>query len=181
MDDPRSEYDRLIAPIEPRMMRAIWRIVSDPDEAEDVLQNALVTVWKRWEAVRRHPAPHALVLRICANSAYDALRSRARREKWLDRGAIELDVPVQSSSVPQGLAGGEQRGRVLRALAMLSRNQARAILMHVVEEIPYGDVATAMNCREVTVRKHVARARARLRRLLSPATSPAQEQEDSHA
>jgi DNA-directed RNA polymerase specialized sigma24 family protein len=47
--------------------------------------------------------------------------------------------------------------------------------MHAVEEIPYGEIEAAMDCREATVRKHVARARAKLRTLL------AQQEEPSHA
>jgi DNA-directed RNA polymerase specialized sigma24 family protein len=53
--------------------------------------------------------------------------------------------------------------------------------MHAVEEIPYGDIASALGCREVTVRKHVARARARLRRLLSHLIPAVRKEEASHA
>jgi DNA-directed RNA polymerase specialized sigma24 family protein len=63
----------------------------------------------------------------------------------------------------------------------LSKNQARAILMHAVEEIPYGDIAEAMDCREATVRKHVARARARLRTLLAHLIPALNQEEGSHA
>jgi DNA-directed RNA polymerase specialized sigma24 family protein len=63
----------------------------------------------------------------------------------------------------------------------LSKNQARAILMHAVEEIPYSDIATAMDCRESTVRKHVARARTRLRTLLSHLLPTVHKEETSHA
>jgi DNA-directed RNA polymerase specialized sigma24 family protein len=53
--------------------------------------------------------------------------------------------------------------------------------MHAVEEIPYGDIAAAMDCREATVRKHVARARARLRALLSHLIPQAHKEEGIHA
>lgn len=176
--DQRSEYERLIAPIEDRMIRCMWRIVRDPDDAEDALQEALLTVWKRWGQVSSHPNPQALVLRICINSAHDMLRRQARRGKWLETGAIPETIPDPSPSATQGIAGAEQGTQVLRAIACLSKNQARAILMHAVEEVPYGEIAVAMECREVTVRKHVARARARLRTLLSHLI-PAQRKEES--
>jgi DNA-directed RNA polymerase specialized sigma24 family protein len=52
--------------------------------------------------------------------------------------------------------------------------------MRTVEEIPYADIALAMGCREATVRKHVARARTRLRALLSHLIH-AVKKEDVHA
>jgi RNA polymerase sigma factor (sigma-70 family) len=175
MNDWQREYERLIAPIEDQMMRAVWRISRDPGDAEDAFQEALLTVWKRWDRIRRHPNPHALVLHICIHAAHDVLRRKVRRGKWLEAGAIPENIPDSSASTLQNISGAEESAQVLRAIGLLSKNQARAILMQAVEEIPYGEIAAAMDCREATVRKHVARARARLRTLL------AQQEEPSHA
>jgi RNA polymerase sigma factor (sigma-70 family) len=181
MNDQRPEYERLIAPIEDRMIRSVWRIVRDPTDAEDALQDALLTVWKRWGQVRRHPNPHALVLRICINAAHDMLRRKARGLKRLDVGAIPQDIPASSPSVIQEISGADQSTQVLQAIGCLSKNQAQAILMHAVEEIPYSDIAVAMDCREVTVRKHVARARNKLRALLRHVIPAVHREESIHA
>ena len=66
MNDRQQEYERLIAPIEVRMMRTVWRISRDPNDAEDAFQEALLTVWKRWDRIVTHSNPHALILHICA-------------------------------------------------------------------------------------------------------------------
>jgi RNA polymerase sigma-70 factor (ECF subfamily) len=181
MNDRQREYERLIAPIEDRMMRAVWRISRDPGDTEDAFQEALLTLWKRWDRIRRHPNPQALVLHICINAAHDILRRKVRRGKWLEAGAIPEDIPDSSATALQDISGAEESARVLRAIGRLSKNQARAILMHVVEEIPYGDIAAAMDCRESTVRKHVARARARLRTLLAHLIPAVRQEEGSHA
>jgi RNA polymerase sigma factor (sigma-70 family) len=181
MNDRQREYERLIAPIEDRMMRAVWRISRDPHDTEDAFQEALLTVWKRWDRIRTHPNPHALILRICINAAYDLLRRKARREKWLEAAAILEDIPDSSASAIQNISGAEQDAQVLRAIGLLPKNQARAILMHVVEEIPYGDIAAALECREATVRKHVARARTGLRTLLSHLIPAVHKEEGNHA
>ena len=73
MGTDNSDYEDLIRPIEHQMIRSVWRIVADPGDAEDAFQDALAKVWKNWGRVRRHPNPHALILRMCANAAYDAL------------------------------------------------------------------------------------------------------------
>ncbi|MGA3134774.1 MAG: RNA polymerase sigma factor [Terracidiphilus sp.] len=180
MNDQQSEYERLIAPIEDRMIRAVWRIVRDSNDADDALQEALLTVWKRWSQIQKHPNPHALVLHICIHSAYNLLRQKARRLKCQDANAIPEEIPDTSTSLIQGVSDREQRKQVLQAIGRLSKNQAQAILMRTVEEIPYADIALAMGCREATVRKHVARARTRLRALLSHLI-PTVQKEDVHA
>jgi RNA polymerase sigma factor (sigma-70 family) len=181
MNDQHREYERLIAPIENRMIRAVWRVIRDPNDVEDVFQEALLTVWKRWDRIRVHPNPTALVLQICINAALDALRSKARRQRWVESGATAEDLADSSPSAIQNISGAEQDAEVFRAIAGLPKNQARAILMHAVEEIPYGGIAAVLQCREVTVRKHVARARAKLRTLLSHLIPAVHKEEGSHA
>jgi RNA polymerase sigma factor (sigma-70 family) len=104
-----------------------------------------------------------------------------RQGNWIEEGAIPEDIPDSSVSAIQIISGAEQDAQVLRAIGRLPKNQARAILMHAVEEIPYGDIAAALDCREGTVRKHVARARTRLRTLLSHLIPTVHKEEGSHA
>jgi len=167
MNDRQREYAQLIAPIEDRMVRAVWRISRDPNDAEDAFQEALLAIWKRWDRIVAHPNPQALILHICVNAAHDVLRRKVREGKWLEEGAVPENIPDSAGSAVQSISEAEQHAEVLRAIGLLPKNQARAILMHVVEDVPYADIAAALACREVTVRKHVARARARLRSLLS--------------
>jgi RNA polymerase sigma-70 factor (ECF subfamily) len=181
MNGRHLQYERLIAPIEGRMMRAVWRVIRDPNEVEDAFQEALLTVWKRWDRICMHPNPQALVLQICINAAHDALRRKLRQGRWLEAGAIPEDIPDSTPSATQDISGTEQETQVLRAIGHLPTNQARAILMHAVEEIPYGDIAAAMDCREAFVRKHVARARAKLRTLHSHLLPAIHKEERSHA
>lgn len=62
MNDRQPEYQRLLAPIEDQMMRAVWRVVRDPSDTEDAFQEALLRIWKRWDRICTHPNPHALIL-----------------------------------------------------------------------------------------------------------------------
>ena len=109
--------------------------------------------------------------RICINAAYSHLRQKVRELKWLDAGDIPGGIPNPSASPFQAISDREVRSQVLGAIGALSKNQARAILMHIVEDMSYSETAAAMGCREATVRKHVERARVRLRGLLRPFAS----------
>jgi RNA polymerase sigma factor (sigma-70 family) len=165
MNSHPTDYERLIQPIEDRMIRSVWRIVRDPHDFDDAFQEALAAIWKHLGSIRRHPNPHALVLRICANAAYDILRDKAQRCRQL--ASIPADVANPSSTIPDMLSGQEERNEVFRAIAQLPRKQAEAALMRFAQELPYTDIALALGCSEVTARTHVKRARTRLTKLLA--------------
>ena len=164
MEECRSDYDQLIAPIEVRMMRTVWRVLGDADEADEALQDALVRIWKKLTRIRRANNPHALILRICADSAYDRLRKRIRHREH------HQQVPAEIASIePSPLRQAESResySQIMDAIGRLSRNQAIAVMMRIVQEESYSTVAAALNCGEASARKHVARGRARLQQLV---------------
>lgn len=174
MDNPQSEYNRLIQPIEDRMINSVWRITRNPDDADDAFQDALVKIWKQLEKIRMHPNPQALILRICANSAYDILRKKHRFRKIEEQ--YSTDFQDKPSLSDESILSSEIKTVVLSAISRLSRNQATAILMRYIQELPYGEIAGALGCEESTARKHIARAKVKLKKLLSPVlTAPREE------
>jgi RNA polymerase sigma-70 factor (ECF subfamily) len=160
-------YDRLIRPIERQMKSSVWRILRDADDAEDAIQEAVTRVWTRIDRVERHSNPHALILRICANAAWDILRRKSRR-RHVDLDSLPVE-PAAATPLPgDALLRRERQAQLLRAIGRLARRQACATLMRFVQEQSYEAIAAAMGCRESTVRVHVNRGRARLQKLLAP-------------
>ena len=149
------------------MIRSIGRIVRDPQDAEDAMQNALLTILKRWDRIFRHASPQSLVLKICIDAAYDLTRRTVR-----DRRAVALDEGVNeradsTCSPAEDATNGEQYAEIVKAIHRLSRQQATAMLMLAVQGQPYEDIAAALGCTEATARTHVARSRQRLRTWLA--------------
>ncbi len=164
-----QDYEVLIQPIEDQMMRSIWRIVQDANDAEDAMQEALATVWRRFDRIRRHPNPQALILRICLNAAYDVLRRKIRRRRW--EAMFRLWTPTAASNPGDLLEARECESAILRAIGCLSRNQALAVTLRLVQGQSYDAVGAALGCKDSTARKHVERGRARLCELLAPMMS----------
>jgi RNA polymerase sigma factor (sigma-70 family) len=160
------DYGTIIGPIEDRMIRAVWRIVRNRHDAEDAMQNALTTIWRRWSRVLRHPVPEALVLKICVEAAYDVVRRRQHEHLRIAKAEYE---PIDSRQAPADELGWrETQASVIAALARLSRHQAVAFALRVFDELPYAQIASALGCGEATARKHVERARIHLRTALAP-------------
>jgi RNA polymerase sigma-70 factor (ECF subfamily) len=167
MHTPDDFYERFIEPIEDRMIRSVWRITRNAQDAEDAMQTALLVAWKRRARVFGHAAPTALILKICADTAHSIARRRA-----LDRHRTEPpdqgNEPVDRAPSPWlGLARREMSDEILAAIHRLSHRQAVAVTLRVFEELPYAQIAAAMDCAEVTAREHVERALRQLRIVLA--------------
>lgn len=179
LKDRDFSYDRFIRPHEGQMTRVVWRIVRNPEDAEDTLQDALSTIWKKRRLVCTHPNPRALILKICINAAYDTLRKRHRRRKHEepttlhqytkqeDKPELTNSLTASHTSALDKLVQKETEREILEAIGRLPRNQAVAVLMRIVKEQSYDVIAQAMGCSESTVRIHVARGRARLNKWLA--------------
>jgi len=173
LQDAYAEYDRLIAPIEQKMLKAVWRVTRNGEDAEEALREALATIWCKWDRIAKHENPEALAIRICLNASYDVLRRKGRRQRRetslhtdncdrVEWHASDAPTPGEAASLH------EQESAVLHAIGQLSRNQAVAVLMRLVQGNSYSDIARALGCKDTTVRKHIERGRERLRQLLEP-------------
>ncbi len=167
MENRESDYDGLIRPMESRMMRSIWRIVRQKEAAEDALQEALALVWKKRDTVARHPNPQALILKISVDAAYDAVRKSRRRLRHEIQVARGEYADVSAAPPAREAEDKSLRAEVLEAIGRLPKRQASAVLLRVVEEQSYEEIAKAMGCSEATARIHVMRGRAVLARRLA--------------
>jgi RNA polymerase sigma factor (sigma-70 family) len=167
VENPAFDYDALVRPLEPRLMRTVWRIVRGKEAAEDALQDALATIWKKRETVARHPHPEALMLRIAVSAAIDALRRDRRRLRHEAPGLPDDRAGDGAPPMTKDAEDRDLRAAVLEAIGRLPRRQAAAVVLHIVEERSYEEAARAMGCSETTVRVHVLRGRAALARRLA--------------
>jgi RNA polymerase sigma-70 factor (ECF subfamily) len=165
--DREAEFERLVLPLRDRMMRTVWRVARDPELAEDAFQEALVTTWRKLPELASHANPTALVLRICLDAAVDQLRARQRRRRLTAPLERAGGAAAPDESPARQAEASEQTRLVLTALARLKGQQATALLLRAIHELPYATIAEVLRCSEPTARVHVSRAREKLRQWLS--------------
>jgi RNA polymerase sigma factor (sigma-70 family) len=158
-----NSFARLVRPIERQMFETVWRILRHSQDAEDALQITLATVWEERVRIECHPAPRALILKICSDVAIDHFR---RRRGHCDVATLEDCLPSSRSSPLDNVIERETLDIVMGAITRLSQNQATAVVMRFIQGETDATIAAALGCGTETVREHLARGRERLGRML---------------
>jgi RNA polymerase sigma-70 factor (ECF subfamily) len=162
----RAALDRLLAEARPRLYGLALRVLGDPDEAEDAVQDALVKVWRNLGRFEGRSSFSTWLHRIAVNAALDRRRRRPAAP------AAELDERRDygergSSETPERLYAREEAGvYVRRALGRLSPAHGEALRLCDLEGESYATIATTTRCPIGTVMSRIYHARRNLVREL---------------
>ena len=161
MNNRRADFDRFVSDNTDALLRAAYLIVWDLPEAEDLVQETLLKVAKRWPRVRRMEHQVAYARRILVNRALDDAGRRTRRRRELTGEAL----PDRSEDADEPRAF-DAHDELVTALAALPPRQRTAIVLRYFLDLPEAEVAAAMKCSLGTVKSTAARGLARLEQAL---------------
>ena len=96
-----------------------------------------------------------------------------------DLSQLDDEPAPADHSADRDLEERELEEKVQQAIRRLPRKRALAVMMRLIHEESFEAIAQALDCSEVTVRIHISKGRAQLRKWLSPlCQSLRQEEED---
>jgi RNA polymerase sigma-70 factor (ECF subfamily) len=156
-------FARLAAEETPRLLRFARTLLTGTAEAEEVVQEALLRLWRQasgWQATGRVSTwLHQVTYRLCI----DILR---RRQPSVP---IEADIEIEDE-IPgpdAGLLRADDVRAVRAALAALPERQRTALVLFHFQEMAQADAAAVMGIGERAFESLLARARRGLRAALS--------------
>jgi RNA polymerase sigma factor (sigma-70 family) len=149
---PALDFEAFFEAHQDRLFRALWLVTRNRDEAEEVMQDAFLRLWQRWDRVADGPDPVAYLYRTAMN----VWRSRLRR------AAVAVRKVVHQIQGYDEMAVVDQRDAVLRALMPLPPRQRAAVVLLDVLDLSSEQAGGALGIKPVTVRVLAARARATL-------------------
>lgn len=158
-------FGTLFARHRDRLWAVALRTTSDPEEAADALQDAMISAFRRAADFRGDSAVTTWLHRIVVNACLDRLRRRASRPAAAagDERLLEA-LPHDMAADPTDASG--IRLDVDSALRMLPEHQRAALVLVDMLGYPVAEAAKILGTTVGTVKSRCARGRARLAPLL---------------
>jgi RNA polymerase sigma-70 factor (ECF subfamily) len=171
-DGDQGAFDLLVSRYQQRAWRLARSILRDAEEARDISQEAFVRLFQSAGRFDGRSKFSTWFYRILVNLCLD----QRRRQRWWQRvgprpNVDEPDEGVERYPAPpddplDGLGTEQDVKRLWAAVETLSPQQRAAVVLMAREEMPTREIATVLKCSEATVRVHLHRALASLRRIL---------------
>jgi RNA polymerase sigma-70 factor (sigma-E family) len=161
VDHSRADFDRFVTDSTDGLLRTAYLIVWDLPDAEDLVQETLLKVARRWPRVRRMERPVAYARRILVNLALDGAARRSR-----SRGELTGEAPPDRSAEASESGAIDTHDELLSALAALPPHQRSVLVLRYFLDLPEAEVAAALRCSLGTVKSTASRGLARLEQTL---------------
>jgi RNA polymerase sigma-70 factor (ECF subfamily) len=164
----RAAFARLFAHFAPRVKAYLVRLGADAASAEDLMQEIMLTVWRRADSY--DPAQAAVstwIFTIARNRRIDALRRARGPQGVVNDPALQPDPPAGAD---QAIEAGEWQERLRGAIGDLPPEQSEMLRLAYFDDQSHSDIAARLKLPLGTVKSRLRLAIGRLRAKLGDHT-----------
>lgn len=152
MAEARPTFEDFFVTEHARLFGALCFVTGDRDEAEEIMQDAFLRLWERWDRLRLDDAPAYLF-----RTAINVFRNRYRR------ASLSLRKTLAIAPSEDAFATVDDRDLVVRTLRDLTADQRAAVLLTGYVGLTSEEAGQMLGMRPSTVRTLATRARAAIR------------------
>ena len=172
-------YERLIVLYQQPVYNLVHRLMTDPSDACDVVQEVFLKIFRNIRLFRGNSSLKTWIYRIAVNEAYNHRRwfsrhqgqevgigrddnSKSFENTFSDPGRSPFDLTLDH----------EKRALIEEALDKLNPNFRAAVILRDVEDLSYEEIAVVLDVSLGTVKSRILRGREALRKILEGRLEP---------
>ena len=161
----RVAFDLLFGRYQHKICSLVARHVRDPEEVEDVAQEAFIKAFRALPRFRGESAFYTWLYRIAINTAHNHQMAKSRRPPGVDVAVEDAqfmegaDRLIETESPDAAASRDELAQAIDQAIAALPDDLRSALALREFEGLSYEQIAAIMECPVGTVRSRIFRAR----------------------
>ena len=155
-----NNFRKLVGVTSPFAFSVAFRMLGDEDQAKDVVQETMITIWQKLKKIKSAEVYKTWVYRIVVNKCYDQLRKRKRNPEFI---ADEQTWKLISNSISDGPSFDLQNKEIAQIINLLtnklSPKQKAVFILSDLEEMSSDEISeiTGMSRTVIKANLHYAR------------------------
>ncbi len=154
-----EEFKRDVLPVKDKLYRFALRMLRNPAEAEDTVQEVFLKLWSKRENLKEYKSIEAFSMVMTRNLCLDKLKSPRNRTSEL----IDSDLKVYEGSPEKKYEMKDNIKYVHRIIASLPDQQKMIMQLRDVEGYEFEEIAEIMQMKLNAIRVNLSRARKTVR------------------
>jgi RNA polymerase sigma-70 factor (ECF subfamily) len=156
-----NDFKRKFLPYHRKLYRAAFHLMGNTQDAEDMVQEAYLKLWKRRDELPTDIANlEAYCVTLVKHVCHDALRLAHLEED----GCPPEELPIAgSTNVAHEVELKDEARQVITLISQLPDQQRQIMQMRDVEDLPYEEIEKATGLTSVNIRVLLSRARKKIR------------------
>ncbi|MCF7823807.1 MAG: RNA polymerase sigma factor [Candidatus Marinimicrobia bacterium] len=156
--DPRA-FDQLVREYSPELNNFILRMVSNVEDAQDILQDTFVRVWEKSHQFKGNSSVKTWIFRIAINLSYSHLK---KRQRWTFSVLEDIKELMSGSDPVKDTEQNFQSDLFEKSLVSLTPRQRAVIVARIHEDLPFSQISEAVGCSVNAAKVHFHEGKKRI-------------------
>lgn len=155
-------FKNRILPLKDMLFRFAMRILNNAEEAEDVLQDAMLKIWSKKEEWENIDNIEGYCYRTVKNLIWDRIQSKDYQNEPYE---VQIHDKFDNANPFSNLIQEEQIKLIHKLINELPEPQRTAMQLRDIEGLPYLEIAEILETSESQVKNHLFRGRKKIKQL----------------
>lgn len=133
-------FNQLVLRYQEKIYWIVRRMISDHDEADDVVQSVFIKVYHSLRGFKGESSFYTWIYRIAINLSLNEIR-RKKLRRTLSMDDDHQQISTDDENAQEQMEKREQTRRIERAIDLLPEKQKKVFLLRYYEELPYDEIA----------------------------------------
>lgn len=155
-----NNFRKLVELTSPFAFSVAFRMLGDEDQAKDVVQETMVTIWQKLKKIRSAEVYKTWIYRIVINKCYDQLRKRKRNPEFI---ADEKTWKLLSDSIAENPSSELENSETARIINLLSKRlspkQKAVFVLSDIEQMSHDEISAITGISKSGIKSNLHYAR----------------------
>ncbi|MCX6247866.1 MAG: sigma-70 family RNA polymerase sigma factor [Bacteroidetes bacterium] len=153
-----------VFPLKDKLFRLAKRLLNDPEEAQDIVQEAFIKLWNRRETLNEYRSVEALAVVTTRNLCLDKLKAKKYPAESIDR--LKADIPDMGSDLEKDKELIALTDKIKEIIGTLPEQMKTIMQLRDIEGYDFEEIAEVLGMNENTIRVNLSRARKKVREIM---------------
>lgn len=155
-----KNFRKLVELTSPFAFSVAFRMLGDEDQAKDVVQETMVTIWQKLRKIRSAEVYRTWIYRIVMNKCYDQLRSRKRNPEFVPDEKTWQLLSDRICENPSRELENSETARIINLLSeKLSPKQKAVFVLSDIEQLSHDEISAITGMSKTGIKSNLHHAR----------------------